>query len=93
MQRCRGKLAHALSDPDVYTFAYDETPLYKPNPEEGTLPIEHYVRRVVTYLGRLQSVTQNKSGGLSPQVIHQSKYIEMAANVRQDVSWMWNWNM
>ena len=55
-------------DPDTYTFAYDETPLCKPNEKEGTLPIEQYVRRVVVYLGRLQSVTQNKSGGLNVRV-------------------------
>ena len=68
LQLCRGKLVHTLDNPDVYTFAYDETPLYKPNETEGTLPIEHYVRRVVVYLGRLQSVTQNQSGGLNVRV-------------------------
>ena len=84
MQRCRGKLVHTVNDPDVYTFAYDETPLYKPSPEEGTLPIEHYVRRVVTYLGRLQSVTQNKSGGMSAQVYIKastSKWLQMYARM------------
>ena len=25
LQRCRGKLVHTVSDPDTYTFAYDET--------------------------------------------------------------------
>ena len=68
LQLCRGKLVHTLNDPDTYPFAYDETPLYKPNEKEGTLPIEHYVRRVVVYLGRLQSVTQNKPGGLNVRV-------------------------
>ena len=48
MRHCRGKLVHTLSDPDIYPFAYDETPEYKPSQEDGTVPIEHYVRRVVT---------------------------------------------
>ena len=68
LQRRKGKRVHTLNDPDTYMFAYDETLLYKPNEKEGTLPKEHYVRRVVVYLGRLQSVTQNKSGGLNVQV-------------------------
>ena len=31
----------------------------------GTAPIEHYIRRLVTYLARLQSVTQNSEKGLN----------------------------
>ena len=84
LQLCRGKLVHALDNPDSYIFAYDETPLYKPNENEGTLPIEHYVRRLVVYLGRLQSVTQNKSGGLNVQVYVKagtSKWLHMYARM------------
>ena len=68
LQLCERRLVHALGDPDNFLFAYDETPKHKLNAEGGTLPIEHYVRRVVVYLGRLQSVTQNKTGGLNVQV-------------------------
>ena len=84
VQLCRGRLVHTLNDPDNYLFAYDETPLYKPNVEEGTLPIEHYVRRVVVYLGRLQSVTQNKTGGLNVQVFVKAdttKWLQMYARM------------
>ena len=38
------------------------------NPTYGTTPIEHYVRRLVTYLARLQSVTQSSAKGLTLRV-------------------------
>ena len=38
------------------------------NPNSGTAPIEHYIRRLVTYLARLQSVTQNSEKGLNLKV-------------------------
>ena len=65
MAMCRGKILHAESDPNHLPPAYDETPKFAPNMEDGTTPIEHYVRRVVTYLARLQSVTQNTDYGLA----------------------------
>ena len=38
------------------------------NPTSGTAPIERYIRRLVTYLARLQSVTQNSEKGLNLRV-------------------------
>ena len=42
----------------------DEMPKFSENPTTGTTPIEHYVR-LVTYLGRVQSVTQSSEKGLT----------------------------
>ncbi|CAE7612094.1 unnamed protein product [Symbiodinium sp. CCMP2456] len=61
---CRAKLYCSVAQPDVFPAAYDETPKYIQNEELGTTPIEHYVRRLVTYLARIQSVTQNPDYGL-----------------------------
>ena len=68
MTLCRGKIIHAESDPNHLPPAYDKTPKFAHNMEGGTAPIEHYVRRVVTYLARLQSVTQNTDYGLALKV-------------------------
>ena len=86
---CKGKIVHASDDPDNYPFAYDETPKYKPNEEEGTLPIEHYVRRVVTYLGPLKSVTQNTMAGLSLKAyvkMGTQKWLQIAVATSKHVS-------
>ena len=84
LQLCKGRLVNALGDPDNFLFAYDETPKYKLNAEGGTVPIEHYVRQVVVYLGRLQSVTQNKTGGLNVQIFTKAdttKWLQMYARM------------
>ena len=65
-QLCRSVLLTASHDIDVYPAAIDETPKFISNPTHGTAPVEHYVRRLVTYLGRVQSITQ-RSGGLRLQ--------------------------
>ena len=51
-----------------YPRSIDETPKFVDNPNSGTAPIEHYIRRLVTYLARLQSVTQNSEKGLNLKV-------------------------
>ena len=48
-----------------YPRSIDETPKFIDNPNSGTAPIEHYIRRLVNYLARLQSVTQNSEKGLN----------------------------
>ena len=50
---------------DEYLQSIDETPRFAANATEGTTPIEHYLRRLVTYLARLQSVAQNSENGLA----------------------------
>ena len=65
-QLCRSVLLTTSNDVDVYPAAIDETPKFISNPVQGTAPVEHYVRRLVTYLGRVQSITQ-RSGGLRLQ--------------------------
>ena len=52
-------------DINSYPHSIDETPKFVDNPSSGTAPIEHYVRRLVIYLARLQSVTQNSEKGLN----------------------------
>eukprot|EP00439_Symbiodinium_sp_Y106_P070026 s1447_g12.t1 len=47
------------------SHSIDETPKFVDNPSSGTAPIEHYVRRLVIYLARLQSVTQKSEKGLN----------------------------
>ncbi|CAE7328507.1 unnamed protein product [Symbiodinium sp. CCMP2456] len=69
---CRAKLYCSVAQPEVFPAAYDETPKYIQNEEFGTTPIEHYVRRLVTYLARIQSVTQNTDYGLALKV-----YVEL----------------
>ena len=84
LQLCKGRLVNAVGDPDNFLFAYDETPKYKLDVEGGTVPIEHYIRRVVVYLGRLQSVTQNKTGGLNVQIFTEAdttKWLQMYARM------------
>ena len=51
-----------------YPRSIDETPKFIDNPNSGTAPSEHYIRRLVTYLARLQSVTQNSEKGLNLRV-------------------------
>ena len=51
-----------------YPRSIDETPKFVDNPTYGTTSIEHYVRRLVTYLARLQSVTQSSAKGLTLRV-------------------------
>ena len=65
-QTCRSVLLTTVRDIDVYPASIDETPKFISNPVEGTAPVEHYVRRLVTYLARVQSVTQ-RNGGLRLQ--------------------------
>ncbi|CAE7949678.1 unnamed protein product [Symbiodinium sp. KB8] len=65
---CRAKLFCSVAQPDVFPAAYDETPKFIPNEAVGATPIEHYVRRLVTYLARIQSVTQNTDYGLARKV-------------------------
>ncbi|CAE7948322.1 unnamed protein product [Symbiodinium sp. KB8] len=65
-QVCRSVLLTTTRDIDVYPASVDETPKFISNVVEGTAPVEHYVRRLVTYLGRVQSITQ-RSGGLRLQ--------------------------
>ena len=69
-----------------YPRSIDETPKFVDNPNSGTAPIEHYIRRLVTYLARLQSVTQNSEKGLKSQGIREAGYEAMAANVFSDLS-------
>ena len=54
LSRCRAKLLLLDDEENTYPAAYDETPKFVGNVAAGTTPIEHYVRRIVTYLGRLQ---------------------------------------
>ena len=65
-QSCRSVLLTTSHDIDVYPASIDETPRFISNPVDGAAPVEHYVRRLVTYLGRVQSITQ-RSGGLRLQ--------------------------
>ena len=62
---CRSVLLAEERDVNSYPHSIDETPKFVDNPSSGTAPIEHYVRRLVTYLARLQSVTQNSEKGLN----------------------------
>ena len=51
-----------------YQHSVDEMPKFMENPTTGTTvttPIEHYIRRLVTYLARVQSVTQSSEKGLT----------------------------
>ena len=51
-----------------YRHSIDETPKFGNNPTLGSTPIEHYVRRLVAYLAKLQSVTQSSAKGLTLRV-------------------------
>ena len=51
-----------------YLHSIDETPKFVNSPTFGTTSIEHYVRILVTYLARLQSVTQSSAKGLTLRV-------------------------
>ena len=62
---CRSVLLAEERDINSYPHSIDETPKFVDNPSSGTAPIEHYVRRLVIYLARLQSVTQNSEKGLN----------------------------
>ena len=62
---CRSVLLAEERDINSYPRSIDETPKFVDNPSSGTAPIEHYVRRLVTYLARLQSVTQTSEKGLN----------------------------
>ena len=55
-------------DPNQYPPSIDETPLYIDSPDDGTTSIEHSVRRLVTCLARLQSVTVSNEKWLSLKV-------------------------
>eukprot|EP00439_Symbiodinium_sp_Y106_P056259 s1682_g7.t2 len=56
-------LLTTIRDKNEYPRSIDETPRHvADSPANGTTPIEHYVRRVVTYLARVQSVTQSQQG-------------------------------
>ena len=57
---CRSVLLTTERNINEYPHSVDETPKFIDNPNSGTAPIEHYIRRLVTYLARLQSVTQNR---------------------------------
>ena len=62
---CRSVLLAEERNINGYPHSIDETPKFVDNPTSGTAPIEHYIRRLVTYLARLQSVTQNSEKGLN----------------------------
>ena len=62
---CRSVLLSEEKDINSYPHSIDETPKFVDSPSSGTAPIEHYIRRLVTYLARLQSVTQNSEKGLN----------------------------
>ena len=85
-------MIHAAADPNNFPPASDETPKYEPNMEGGTIPfIEHNARRVVTYLARLQSVTQNTDSGLSVKAhvkMRNKDWLHMYASVCVVISWM-----
>ena len=65
---CRTVLLTTTRDINEYPPSIDETLKYVDNPADGTIGIEHYVRRLVTYLSRLQSVTQSNAKGLTLKV-------------------------
>ena len=65
---CRSVLLTTERNINDYLRSVDETPKFIDNPNSGTAPIEHYIRRLVTYLARLQSVTQNSEKGLNLKV-------------------------
>ena len=58
---CRTVLLTTERNMNEYPRSIDETPKFVDNPTFGTTPIEHYVRRLVTYLARLQSVVPKGS--------------------------------
>ena len=62
---CRTVLLTTTRDINEYPPSIHETPKYVDNPADGTIGIEHHVRRLVTYLSRLQSVTQSNAKGLN----------------------------
>ena len=71
---CRSVLLAEERNINGYPHSIDETPRFVDNPSSGTAPIEHYIRRLVTYLARLQSVTQSQS-------VCEVGYEAMVANV------------
>ena len=66
--RARTKRGNRLDGAVEYTYDFMKEDLRRKRERYLSSTIEHYVRRVVTYLGRLQSVTQCTDGGLSVQV-------------------------
>ena len=65
---CRSSLMTAVRDCDEYPPTNDETPKFAVNHDVGTTSIQHYVRRLVTYLARMRSVLQSDEKGLNLQV-------------------------
>ena len=63
---CRTVLLTTERNMNEYPHSIDETPKFIGNPSFA--PIEHYIRRVVAYLARLQSVTQSSAKGLTLKV-------------------------
>ena len=62
---CRSVLLAEERNINSYPQSIDKTPRFIDNPSSRTAPIEHYIRRLGTYLTRLQSVTQNSEKGLN----------------------------
>ena len=65
---CRTVLLTTERNMNEYLHSIDETPKFVNSPTFGTTSIEHCVRRLVTYLARLQSVTQSSAKGLTLRV-------------------------
>ena len=65
---CRSVLLTTERNINEYPHSIDETPRFIGNQTSGTAPIERYIRRLVTYLARLQSVTQSSEKGLNLRV-------------------------
>ena len=68
-----------------YLHSIDETPKFVESPNYGTTPIEHYIRRLVTYLARVQSVTQSSENGLTLRVyvkLDTKEWLRMYARLR-----------
>ena len=63
--RCRSTLLTTIRDQNEHPRSIDEPPRYVENAATGTTPAERYIRRSVTYLARLLSVTQSCDKGLA----------------------------
>ena len=83
---CRSVLLSEERNISSYPHSIDETPRFVDNPSSGTAPIEHYIRRLVTYLARLQSVYSEQRERAQPQGVCQAGYKAMVANVFSDSS-------
>ena len=72
-------------DHNEYLRSIDEMPKFVESPNYGTTSIEHYIRRLVTYLARVQSVTQSIAKGLTLRVcvkLDTKEWLRMYARLR-----------